>query len=71
MVTITIDTAEELKKTHFWSFEQFTSYLFAQKKISPIDFWQLSEDEITPELLKKIEEAKKMDKSMFTNIGEM
>ena len=66
MTTITLDKPTHIKKTHFTDMDQLIEYI-AQEYLH-IDFKELDSSEVTDEMRKSIDEAKKIPKHLLHNI---
>ncbi len=74
MVTITVENVPENIVKLYWTKVNFSYNLFINDDCLDnnfdIDFKKLSNSEITPELLKSIEETKKIPKSKLINLSK-
>ncbi|MDP3988836.1 MAG: hypothetical protein Q8P93_01225 [bacterium] len=68
MTTITIKQQLKLKKRHFNDLTELRAFIDNEIEGADIDFRPLKKSEVTPALLKKMKEAKKLPASKFTNL---
>jgi hypothetical protein len=67
MTTISFEENPGLRKRKFKNISDFFFYL-QENDISPLEFKELEESEITPDLKKEMEATKKLPKARFINI---
>jgi len=57
---------EQIKSMQFLNIQELINYVYDNQIIT--EFWELSEKEVTLDMKKKFENAKKLNKSDFVNI---
>jgi len=70
MTTLTLQKKLKLKRTNFIDVNDLFSYLIKNRIFGSdaIEFWQLSDEEVTDEILKESEKILKIDKSKLLNL---